>query len=305
MNYIKDKVRAIVSGARRLANSRARARPDVAFASARPRYPPPSCLFANNTNNPCFPNKISFIKLIIPTQMIGETSTPPTGGTSARVGLSKGSVGAYAKTHGSFVYGTLGYHVMTIRTMNKIVLTANSGPSTALAVLAPSGSSASSLTSCAADAALAFVAASAAAPSAAASVARRVVRARVRVVVVARGIVCVVTASSSSRFRRARAAVVAVFLVVARVARVVPRRRRVARAPASTPTRRSAHRSIIVSRARRRDVRALARRVQRRRRVARRAPNARHSIARRIARESVARAPRDVASRAATLEPTR
>ena len=40
--------------------------------------------------------------------MIGETSTPPTGGTSARVGLSKGSVGAYAKTHGNFVYGTLG-----------------------------------------------------------------------------------------------------------------------------------------------------------------------------------------------------
>ena len=91
--------------------------------------------------------------------MIGETSTPPTGGTSARVGLSKGSVGAYAKTHGNFVYGTLGYHVMTMRTMNKIVLSANNGPSTALAVFAPSGSSASSLTSCAADAAPAFVAA--------------------------------------------------------------------------------------------------------------------------------------------------
>jgi hypothetical protein len=54
--------------------------------------------------------------------------------------LSNGSVGAYATTHGNLVYGTLGYHVMTIRTMNKIVLTANNGPKTALAALAPSGS---------------------------------------------------------------------------------------------------------------------------------------------------------------------
>jgi hypothetical protein len=180
--------------------------------------------------------------------MIGETSTPPTGGTSARVGLSKGSVGAYAKTHGNFVYGTLGYHVMTMRTMNKIVLSANNGPSTALAVFAPSGSSASSLTSCAADAAPAFVAASAAALSASASVARRVVRSlpRARVVV----IVSVTAASSSVRFRRARVVVVVVVVVVvARVVtiRVVPRRRRVARAtaPASPPTRARAHRSII------------------------------------------------------------
>jgi hypothetical protein len=72
--------------------------------------------------------------------MIGDTSTPPTGGTNALVGLSNGSVGAYASTHGNLVYGTLGYHVMTIRTMNKIVLTANNGPKTALAALAPSGS---------------------------------------------------------------------------------------------------------------------------------------------------------------------
>ena len=35
---------------------------------------------------------------------------------------------------------SLGYHVMTIRTMNKIVLTANNGPKTVLAALAPSGS---------------------------------------------------------------------------------------------------------------------------------------------------------------------
>jgi len=104
------------------------------------RAHPPSCLFDNNTSKPCLPNKISFIKLIIITQMIGDTSTPPTGGTNALVGLSNGSVGAYASTHGNLVYGTLGYHVMTIRTMNKIVLTANNGPKTALAALAPSGS---------------------------------------------------------------------------------------------------------------------------------------------------------------------
>jgi len=32
---------------------------------------------------PCLPSRISFKKLIIPTQMMGETSTPPTGGTKA------------------------------------------------------------------------------------------------------------------------------------------------------------------------------------------------------------------------------
>ena len=104
------------------------------------RAHPPSCLFDNNTSKPCLPNRISFIKLIVITQTIGDTSTPPTGGIIALVGLSNGSVGAYATTHGNLVYGTLGYHVMTIRTMNKIVLTANNGPKTALAALAPSGS---------------------------------------------------------------------------------------------------------------------------------------------------------------------
>ena len=82
-------------------------------------------LFDSNTNKPCFPNKISFKNEIIPTQMIGETSTPPTGGIADLVGFNKGSVGTYATTHGSFVIGTDGYQVITILTMNKISDTAN------------------------------------------------------------------------------------------------------------------------------------------------------------------------------------
>ena len=77
---------------------------------------------------------------IIPTQMIGETSTPPTGGTSERVGLRSGSVGKYATTHGSRDTGTEGYHVITMRMMNSRVLTLNMGPRTPAIDRAVSGS---------------------------------------------------------------------------------------------------------------------------------------------------------------------
>ena len=50
-------------------------------------------LFDNNTSKPCFPNKISLKNEITPTQTIGETSTPPTGGIAVLVGFNKGSVG--------------------------------------------------------------------------------------------------------------------------------------------------------------------------------------------------------------------
>jgi len=104
-------------------------------------------LFDSNTNKPCFPNKISFKNEIIPTQMIGETSTPPTGGIADLVGFNKGSVGTYATTHGSFVIGTDGYQVITILTMNKISDTANNGPRILAIVFAVSGSKASAFDS--------------------------------------------------------------------------------------------------------------------------------------------------------------
>lgn len=80
------------------------------------------------------------MKLIIPTQIIGDTSTPPTGGTKLLVGFNSGSVGTYATTQGSFVYGTEGYHVMTIRTMNRIVAIEKNGPRTCAIDFAVSGS---------------------------------------------------------------------------------------------------------------------------------------------------------------------
>jgi len=85
---------------------------------------------------------------IIPTQIMGETSTPPTGGTSERVGFSSGSVGTYATTHGSLVYGTEGYQVITMRTMNMIVAMLKNGPSAPATALAVSGSRGSEAASC-------------------------------------------------------------------------------------------------------------------------------------------------------------
>ena len=75
-----------------------------------------------------------------PTQIMGDTSTPPTGGTKLRVGFKSGSVGTYATTHGSFVYGTLGYQVITILTMNKMVPIEKKGPKTFAIDFAVSGS---------------------------------------------------------------------------------------------------------------------------------------------------------------------
>ena len=67
-------------------------------------------------------------KLIMATQMMGDTSTPPTGGTRLLVGLSRGSVGRYAMTHGILDTGTDGYQVITMRMMNSRVDTENTGP---------------------------------------------------------------------------------------------------------------------------------------------------------------------------------
>mmetsp|Transcript_10 Transcript_10/g.42 ORF Transcript_10/g.42 Transcript_10/m.42 type:complete len:206 (+) Transcript_10:143-760(+) len=68
------------------------------------------------------------MKLIMPTQMMGDTSTPPTGGTRLLVGLSRGSVGRYAMTHGILDTGTDGYQVITMRMMNSRVDTEKTGP---------------------------------------------------------------------------------------------------------------------------------------------------------------------------------
>jgi hypothetical protein len=38
------------------------------------------CLLDSRMSRPCLPSRISFMKLIIPTQMMGDTSTPPTAG---------------------------------------------------------------------------------------------------------------------------------------------------------------------------------------------------------------------------------
>lgn len=51
---------------------------------------------------PCGPSRISLKKLNSATQMMGDTSTPPTGGIARRVGPSTGSVGLNASDHGSF-----------------------------------------------------------------------------------------------------------------------------------------------------------------------------------------------------------
>ena len=64
------------------------------------------CLLESRMRRPCLPRRISFMKLIIPTQMIGDTSTPPTGGTAFLVGFRMGSVGTYAMTQGSREMGT-------------------------------------------------------------------------------------------------------------------------------------------------------------------------------------------------------
>jgi len=79
----------------------------------------------------------------MPTQIIGLTSTPPTGGTALLVGFKSGSVGKYAIIHGNFVIGTDGYHVITILTMNKISEIANNGPRTFAISFAVVGSKAS------------------------------------------------------------------------------------------------------------------------------------------------------------------
>lgn len=52
---------------------------------------------------PWGPIRISLVKLSRANQMMGDMSTPPTGGMRRRVGPSTGSVGATAMLNGSFL----------------------------------------------------------------------------------------------------------------------------------------------------------------------------------------------------------
>lgn len=52
---------------------------------------------------PCGPIRISLVKLRKANQMMGEMSTPPTGGIRRRVGPNTGSVGATEMENGSFL----------------------------------------------------------------------------------------------------------------------------------------------------------------------------------------------------------
>ena len=67
----------------------------------------------------------------MPTQMSGLTSTPATGGTSARVGLRIGSVGHAAMFHGSSFKLYFGNHESTTRIRKSTVPTESAGPSAA------------------------------------------------------------------------------------------------------------------------------------------------------------------------------
>jgi hypothetical protein len=69
--------------------------------------------------NPCWPRRISLKKVKIPTQIIGEISTPPRGGISFRMGINKGSVGKPIKLPGKRLRSTWGYQVKTILRINK------------------------------------------------------------------------------------------------------------------------------------------------------------------------------------------
>ena len=48
---------------------------------------------AMSTRMPCGPSSSSLSNVMTAIQMMGETSTPPTGATARRVGASSGSVG--------------------------------------------------------------------------------------------------------------------------------------------------------------------------------------------------------------------
>lgn len=66
----------------------------------------------------------------MPTHTRGEMSTPATGGMTARVGLSSGSVGMAAIDHGNSFKSYLGNHERTTRIRKRIVPIVSRGPST-------------------------------------------------------------------------------------------------------------------------------------------------------------------------------
>lgn len=84
-------------------------------------------------NSPCCPNRTSRSKLTMPTQIIGEISTPPIGWIILRVGDRKGSVGMRITLKGNRCNSTWGYQVRTMRKMNSRVMKAKMMPMLQLA----------------------------------------------------------------------------------------------------------------------------------------------------------------------------
>ena len=78
-------------------------------------------------SNPCWPSRISLMRLRIPTQRIGVISTPPMGCTSFRNGTKKGSVGQAIRLKGKRFKSTCGYQVRIIRKINRNVISPNKG----------------------------------------------------------------------------------------------------------------------------------------------------------------------------------
>jgi hypothetical protein len=59
---------------------------------------------------------------------MGLISTPPMGGTSLRMGMSRGSVGKAIAFQGNFWRLTWGYQVKIMRKMNKTVINPRNNP---------------------------------------------------------------------------------------------------------------------------------------------------------------------------------
>jgi hypothetical protein len=76
------------------------------------------------------------MRVKIPTQIIGVTSTPPNGRTILRVGAKKGSVGIAIKLKGNLPSSTCGYQVKTIRKINRSVIIVKRTLKMILAILA-------------------------------------------------------------------------------------------------------------------------------------------------------------------------
>ena len=114
------------------------------------KNPPHTLVFASifttyvcwerRTRRPWGPTNISFKKLSKPNQTTGVTSTPTRGGITFRVGMSSGSVDAYARTYGNLPTGSFGYHDMTILRMKRKPNAERKGPINGITSFAVAGS---------------------------------------------------------------------------------------------------------------------------------------------------------------------